>query len=408
MLLNLESIHKEPKDHLMDSIILGKIVKIRDQILLAQKEGKPVFRFESGDPDFSVSPEVLETLLRVSQEGKTHYPPSTGIVELREAIKLKLEQKNKIILSSLEGIFVTHGAMNALFSTIFCILKPDDEVIIPDPMWTEIGENIKIARGIPIPVKLAHAEDYVYSARKIEEKITKKTKAIYLNTPHNPTGKVLSKETLIEIIEVAKKYNLWIISDEAYEHILFKPYEHHSIASLANDYADKVVSIFSFSKSHAMSGLRLGYIVTTSKILQERLPKIMRCAVNGANSVTQWAGITAIQKDHDYTEMMRHEYEIRRDIFYTTLTDVPDIKLFRPQGSFFIWLELESAIYERLGCKDTSEVSDLLAKLGVGSIPGDTFGKSNTNGIRFAFSCDTEMVKQGSQILRDVLLGKKL
>ncbi|MCE7735689.1 MAG: pyridoxal phosphate-dependent aminotransferase [Candidatus Heimdallarchaeota archaeon] len=407
MLLDLESLQKKPIDHLMDSIVLGKIVKIRDQILKAEKEGKPVFRFESGDPNFSVSPNVLETITRVAEEGKTHYPPSTGVIELREAIMAKLEQKNKIIVPSIGSIFVTHGAMNALFSTIFCLLQPGDEVIIPDPMWPEIGENIKIARGVPIPVKLSHAEDYEYSAKRIEDQITKKTKAIYLNTPHNPTGRVLSKETLIEIIEVAKKYKLWIISDEAYEHILFKPYKHYSIASLAKDYADKVVSIFSFSKSHAMSGLRLGYIVNTSKILQERLPKILRCVVNGANSVTQWAGITAIQKDHDYTEMMRREYEIRSDIIYTALSDVPDIKLFRPQGSFFIWVELEPPILERMGCKDTGEVSDLLAKLGVGSIPGDTFGKSNTYGIRFAFSCGTEMVRQGSIILREALLGIK-
>ncbi|MFV2015929.1 MAG: pyridoxal phosphate-dependent aminotransferase, partial [Candidatus Heimdallarchaeota archaeon] len=219
---------------------------------------------------------------------------------------------------------------------------------------------------------------------------------------------VLSKESLLEIIEVAKKHALWIISDEAYEDILYKPYKHYSIASLARDYANRVISIFSFSKSHAMSGLRLGYIVTTSNIMQERLPKILRCVVNGANSITQWAGITAIQKDHAYIDMMRSEYEVRRDVIYAALSEVPDIKLFRPQGSFFIWIELESAVYDRLGCKNTDEISDYLAKLGLGSIPGQAFGNSNIHSIRFAYSCDTEMVKQGSLILRDALMGHKL
>jgi aspartate aminotransferase len=408
MISESESLQQKSQYHLMDNIVLGKIVKIRDQVLKAQQDGKSVYRFESGDPSFSVSPDVLTTLTQVAKEGKTHYPASTGIFELREAIKNKIKVSNNIEIPSTDCVFVTHGAMNGLFSAIFCLISPDDEVIIPDPMWPEIAENIKIANGIPVRVKLSHEDDYTYSARKIEEKITLKTKGIYLNTPHNPTGAVLSKETLLEIIEVAKKYNLWIISDEAYEHILYEPYKHYSIASLAGSYIDRVVSIFSFSKSYAMSGLRLGYIVTTSKLMRERLPKILRCAVNGANSITQWAGVTALEKDQDYIEMMRKEYAIRRDLLFNTLKDIPDIKFFYPRGAFFLWMELQPKAYERLGCKTNEDVSDLLANMGIGSIPGETFGKSNTTSIRLAFSCTTDMVEEGSKVLREVLLGNRV
>ncbi|OLS28916.1 MAG: Aspartate aminotransferase [Candidatus Heimdallarchaeota archaeon LC_2] len=403
MSFELKSITVEKKPHLMENIVLGKIVSIRDQILKAQSEGMAVYRFESGDPSFSISDDVLKTIQKVSQEGKTHYPTSVGILELREAIISKLKVKNKIIVSSVDSIYVTHGAMNAIFSTIFCIVNPGDEVIIPDPMWPEIAENIKIARGIPVRVKLNEEDGFQYSVKKIEEKISDKTRAIYLNTPHNPTGAVLSKETLLDIIRVAKKYNLWIISDEAYEDILYEPYQHYSIASLAKEYSCKVVSIFSFSKSHAMSGLRLGYIVTQSSILKDRLPKILRCAINGANSITQWAGITALEKDHDYIEFMRIEYRNRRDVLLEELSKVKDITVFIPKGSFFIWIKFHPAILQRLKCKDSDQVSEYLSKIGIGSIPGTTFGESNSNYARFAFSCNTEMVIEGANALREAL-----
>ncbi len=404
MSFDTKTIVVEEKPHLMDSIVLGKIVSIRDQIMRAQSEGMSVYRFESGDPSFSISDDVLATIEKVSKEGKTHYPTSVGIIELRKAIKSKLETKNKIMIPSTDCIFVTHGAMNAIFSTIFCIINPGDEVIIPDPMWPEIAENIKIANGVPVRVKLDEKEEFQYSIKKIEEKITQKTKAIYLNSPHNPTGAVLSKETLLDIIRVAKKHNLWIISDEAYEDILYEPYQHFSIASLAKEYSSKVVSIFSFSKSHAMSGLRLGYIVTQSSILKERLPKIMRCAINGANSITQWAGITAIEKDHQYIEFMRVEYMKRRDLLIEELSKVPDITVFIPRGSFFSWIKFHPPILERLKCKDADQVSEYLSKLGIGTIPGTTFGKSNSNYARIAFSCKTEMVLEGAVALREALI----
>lgn len=403
MNFELKSMVVEEKPHLMDTIVLGKIVSIRDQIIKAQSEGKSVYRFESGDPSFSISDDVLQTIQKVSKEGKTHYPTSNGILELRQAIKSKLERKNKITVPSEDCIFVTHGAMNAIFSTIFCIVNPSDEVIIPDPMWPEIAENIKIAKGVPVRVKLDEEAGFQYSAKNIEDKINVKTKAIYLNTPHNPTGSVLSKDTLLDIIRVAKKHNLWIISDEAYEDILYEPFEHFSIASLAKEYSSKVVSIFSFSKSHAMSGLRLGYIVTQSAILKERLPKIMRCAINGANSITQWAGITAIEKDHEYIEFMRVEYMKRRDMLIEELSKVKDITLFIPQGSFFFWIKFHPAILQKLKCLDSDELCQYLSKLGIGSIPGTTFGESNSSYVRVAFSCGTDMVAKGAIALREAL-----
>ncbi|MEY3902425.1 MAG: hypothetical protein RL189_1731, partial [Pseudomonadota bacterium] len=264
--------------HYLDSLSLGKIVQIRERILKAQADGKKVFRFESGDPNFSLAAHVTAALKKAADEGKTHYIPNAGIPELRKALVKKLADQNGIKLASAENIFVTNGAMHALFCAFQCLLQAGDEVIVPDPMWTEVVENIKVARGTPVPVALREETGFQYLPKEIEARITSRTKAIFLNTPHNPTGAVLPKQTLLEIIRMAKERDLWIVSDEAYEDVIFAPHQHISIASLAPEYQHKIISVFSFSKSHAMSGLRTGYLTASDETLMERLHKIMRCS----------------------------------------------------------------------------------------------------------------------------------
>lgn len=394
--------------HFLDSLSLGKIVQIRERILKAQAEGKKVFRFESGDPNFSLAPHVTLALKKAADEGKTHYIPNAGIPELRKAIKNKLAQKNGIHLPSTENVFVTNGAMHALFCAFQCLVQAGDEVIVPDPMWTEVVENIKVARGTPVAVPLREESGFQYLPQEIEKRITAKTKAIFLNTPHNPTGAVLPKSTLLEILRMARQNNLWIISDEAYEDVIFAPNTHTSIASLAPDYQHRIVSVFSFSKSHAMSGLRTGYLTATDETLMERLHKIMRCSINGVNSVAQWTAVAAIEGDQSYISGMLAEYKERREIMVEALTGIPGLKPFVPQGSFFVWATLTPALYQRLGVKDADELSNTLAALGMGSSPGDAFGTTCADAIRFSFSCSTQMVREGSAVLRQLLNGGPL
>jgi aspartate aminotransferase len=394
--------------HLLDSLSLGKIVQIRERILKAQANGKKVFRFESGDPNFSLAPHVIAALKKAADEGKTHYIPNAGIPELRNAIHKKLSEKNGIHLPSVENVFVTNGAMHALFCAFQCLLQPGDEVIVPDPMWTEVVENIKVARGTPVAVPLSEESGFQYLPAEIEKRITNKTKVIFLNTPHNPTGAVLPVATLREIIRLAKAHGLWIVSDEAYEDVIFPPQKHVSIASLAPDYQNHIVSVFSFSKSHAMSGLRTGYLTATDETLMERLHKIMRCSINGVNSVAQWTAVAALQGDQTYVTHMLNQYITRRDIMIEALTGIPGLKPFVPQGSFFVWATLDKSIYARLGVKDADDLSNTLAELGMGSSPGDAFGQTCADAIRFSFSCSTEMVKEGSLVLRQLLTGGRL
>jgi len=394
--------------HLLDALSLGKIVQIRERILKAQANGKKVFRFESGDPNFSLAPHVTAELKKAADEGKTHYIPNAGIPELRKAIHKKLADKNGIHLPSVENVFVTNGAMHALFCAFQCLLQPGDEVIVPDPMWTEVVENVKVARGTPVAVPLREETGFQYLPAEIEKRITSKTRVIFLNTPHNPTGAVLPTSTLQEIIRMAKAHGLWIVSDEAYEDVIFPPQKHVSLAALAPEYQNRIISVFSFSKSHAMSGLRTGYLTATDETLMERLHKIMRCSINGVNSVAQWTAVAALQGDQTYVTHMLNQYATRRDIMVEALTGIPGLTPFVPQGSFFVWATLDQSIYTRLGVKDADDLSNTLAELGMGSSPGDAFGQTCADAIRFSPSCSTEMVKEGSQVLRQLLTGGRL
>jgi aspartate aminotransferase len=391
----------------LDEISFGKIVQIREVLLKAQAKGARVIRFESGDPSFSVAPHVLDAMAAAGKAGKTHYIPNDGIPELRAALAEKLRTKNKLANVAQHDVFLTNGAMHALYVAFGSLLASGDEVIIPDPMWTEVAENIKLAGGIPTRVAVTAATDYSYDPAAIAEAITPATRVIFVNSPHNPTGAMASRETLEAIVDLAREHDLWIVSDEAYEDVVYEPNVHTSLGAIAGDWAERVISVFSFSKSHAMAGLRTGYLVTHSPRLKERIQKLLRCTINGVNSLSQWGALAAVTGPQDHLATMRAEYTVRRDLMIGALRDVPGVRAFEPRGAFYLWVELSPEVYSRLGVRGADELSSRLAQNGIGSAPGDAFGVQSVDGIRFAFSCDTDMVRTGSALLRAALTGEE-
>jgi aspartate aminotransferase len=387
--------------HRLDTISFGKIVQIREELLKAQAAGARVIRFESGDPSFAVAPHILDAMSAAAAAGKTHYVPNDGIPELRKALAEKLGRKNGIEARPTD-VFLTNGAMHALYVTFGALLGEGDEVIIPDPMWTEVAENIRLAGGAPVRVVVDAASDYAYEPDAIARAITPATRAIFVNSPHNPTGAVMPRESLEAIVELAREHELWIVSDEAYEDVIYEPHAHHSIASLAGDWADRVISVYSFSKSYAMSGLRTGYVVTRAPVLQERIQKLLRCTINGVNSLAQWGALAAITGPQDQLPRMRAEYAVRRDLLLGALADIPGVRPFHPRGAFYVWAELDESVYDRLGVSGADELSARLAARGIGSAPGDAFG-AQADALRFAYSCSTEMVREGATLLRSEL-----
>jgi len=394
---------KATTPHPLDQLSLGKIVQIRERLLQAQAAGKRVFRFESGDPSFAPPAHALDALTQAAHAGKTHYVPNNGIPELRRALARKVAEKNGLTSTTADDVFVTNGAMHALYVAFGALLDAGDEVIIPDPMWTEVAENIRLAGGVPVGVPLSAEHHFAYRAEDISAAITSRTKAIFVNTPHNPTGAVLSRDALGEILDLARHHDLYVVSDEAYEDVIYAPHVHHSIGALAAANERRVISIFSFSKSHAMPGLRTGYIVTRDATLHDRIPKLLRCTINGVNSLAQWAALAAVTGSDRHIAEMRDVYHERRDIMVRALTGIHGVHPFTPQGAFYVWAVLDSSVYERLEVADAGALATQLAERGLGCAPGDAFGTTCADALRFAFSCGTGMVREGSALLREAL-----
>ncbi|MGC9138376.1 MAG: pyridoxal phosphate-dependent aminotransferase [Thermoplasmata archaeon] len=379
------------KNNIVDRISFGAIVQIRDELLKLQREGKKVYRMESGDPSFPIPAHVREAICEALNDGKTHYTDSTGIPELRNAIAEKLRKKNGIQGATSENVFVTNGGMNALYVVFRSLLSKGEKVVIPDPMWTEINEIIKLSDGKVVHMNYLDYKDIEKFGRHRD------ARAIFINSPHNPTGKVLSKNEIRNIIDFAERNGIFIVSDEAYEDVIFDGREHFSPGS---EY-ENTVSLFSMSKSYAMSGLRIGYIHVGNEKIKERIKKMLRVTINGVNSATQYGALAALKGPQDIVEQMRNEYQKRRDIIYEGVKHSSLLDPVFPEGTFYLWARIKR--YPD-GVKDEWAMSEyILKKTNIGSTPGPVFGRRGKRHIRFAFSTNTDDVKEAAEIISEKL-----
>ncbi|NJC96027.1 MAG: pyridoxal phosphate-dependent aminotransferase [Anaerolineales bacterium] len=391
--------------HIVDQVSLGAIVQVRDRLLAQQAQGRKVLRLESGDPSFDIPVYAREAMEKALRDGLTHYTASTGIPVLRKAIYQKVTAENSLSVPNDDHVVVTNGAMHGLYILFRALLDSGDEVILPDPMWTEIAENIRLGGGRPVPVVLREERGYQYDPVDIEAAITPRTKAIFVNTPQNPIGAVAARETLEAIAQIAERHNLLLISDEAYEHVIYDGVKHLSLGSLPGA-QDRTISVYSMSKTYAMSGLRLGYLVINDPALLERIKKLVRCTINGVNSVTQYGAAAALNGPQDATRAMAKEYQKRRDILFSALENAPYVKPFKPGGAFYIWARIlpDWPGYDGK-VDDWSMTNYLIDAAGIGSSPGSAFGPAGEGCIRFAFSCSTDQVEEAASLLPDVLAG---
>ncbi len=393
--------------HIVDQVSLGAIVQVRDRLLEQQAKGRKVLRLESGDPSFDIPVHVREAMEKALRDGLTHYTASTGIAPLREAIYRKVTTKNGLKAAGPDSVIVTNGGMNGLYIIFRALLDPGDEVILPDPMWTEIAENIRLGGGTPVPVRLRAEAEYQYNPADIEAAITKRTRAIFVNTPHNPTGAVVDRRTLEAIAAIAEKHNLLLVSDEAYEDVIFDGLDHVSLGSIPAA-RDRTITVFSMSKTYAMSGLRMGYVIVTDETYADRMKKLVRCTINGVNSVTQYGAVAALNGPQDATASMAQEYQMRRDMLFDALEESPYVKAFKPHGAFYLWARIQDDWPGYEGRKDDWSMTNyLIDKSAIGSAPGTAFGAAGQGHIRFAFSCSTAQVKEAAGLLPGVLRAAK-
>jgi aspartate aminotransferase len=369
----------------IDRVELSGIVKVRDVIL---KLHKP-YRLESGEPSFDVPEHVKEAMVKALRDNHTHYVASAGIPELRKAIVEKCVTANGIPVGGLAETIVTNGGMHALYCLFSALLEPGDEVLIPDPTWTCVQHLITLCGGVVKRAPLREERGWTWDPAELRAHVTPRTRVLMLNSPHNPTGGVLSRADLEAIAAIVEDNpQLTVVSDEAYEHVIYDA-AHISFASLPGMY-ERTATVFTFSKSYAMTGLRLGYIVSPNLTTMDRLQKVVLYTANGVSSITQHGGVAALTGPQDCVEEFRQEYAYRRDLFYGGLSRMPVFTGERPAGAFYAFLKIRDGWRSPEGRTGSWAMTEFLLQARVGSSPGVIFGPSGEGYLRFSTACARE------------------
>lgn len=367
---------------------------IRKLFDLAQNR-KDVISFGIGEPDFITPAHVREAAKQAIDDGYTHYTPNAGFYDLRKALAEKLTEVNKIPVK-VEQVIVTAGGTQALFSAFYVLLNPGEELIVPDPGFLVYGSQVILAGGNPVYLPIREKNAFQMDPDELKSLITSKTRAILINSPSNPTGMVIKDDVLKEIAKIAIEYNLLVISDELYEDILFDGKEHISIASFPG-MAERTISIFGFSKSYAMTGWRLAYLVCPEFLINEII-KVQQNTAVCPNSVTQRAALFGLQhKDETELELekMREAYQERRDILVAGLNEIEGFHCLVPEGAFYAFPNITKT------GKSSEELSMyLLDHCGIVTVPGDAFGQYGKGYLRFSFATSIDMIKKGIEQIK--------
>jgi aspartate aminotransferase len=376
----------------LDSVPFSGIIRIRDMMYSVADP----FRLDQGDVSFDAPETVKSAMTRAIAENKSHYLQTTGVPRLRELIAGKLRRKNAIPIDDPEEVLVTNGGIHGLYLICRALLEPGDEVLVPDPEWPPAAGNILAARGVPVGCRLYEANAWRYDLDEVESKITPRTRVLYINSPSNPTGGVLTRGDLERLAAIARERNLWVISDEAYEDVVFDG-EHVSIASLPGMY-ERTIPLYTFSKSYAMTGLRLGYVAIKDPKIRDRAKKVLFYTASNVASVVQFGGIGALEGPQDCIEEFRTELRARRDLFYKGLGRLAgDVFAGKPPaGAFYAFVRIDPGWGDDVstsGRPAEGSVSwrmvEYLIKHGrIGCVPGVDFGPHGEGYVRFCFARD--------------------
>ena len=378
----------------LDRVPFSGIIRIRDMMYSVANP----YRLDQGDVSFDSPATVKSATTRAIAENRTHYLQTTGVPRLRELIAAKLRDKNAIPIDNADEVLVTNGGIHGLYLICRALLEPGDEVVIPDPEWPPAAGNVLAAEGVPVGCRIHEANGWRYDLDELERTITPRTRVVYLNSPNNPTGGVLIREDLERIAALALDRRLWVVSDEAYEDVIFEG-EHVSIASMPGMY-ERTIPLYTFSKSYAMTGLRLGYVAIKDAAIRERAKKVLFYTASNIASVVQFGGIGALEGPQTCIEEFRTELRARRDMFYRGLEELAG-GIFAggpPSGAFYAFprINRQQALAlladQPAGTMPESlswRMTEYLIKNGrIGCVPGVDFGANGEGHVRFCFARD--------------------
>jgi len=339
-----------------------------------------------GQPDFDTPVFIREAAKQALDDGYTRYPPAKGFQDLRGAIAAKLKSENKITADPDTEIFFAVGAMQVIFNTVLHLVEPGDEVIVVDPGY-DYYSQIRLFGGVPVPVPAFEKNLFKVDPDDIEAAVTPKTKLMILNSPSNPTGALLDADILRVIARIAQQHNVFVLSDEPYEHILFDGKQHVSIGAFEG-MPERTVSAYTLSKSYAMTGWRVGYAVAP-KVLIEEMEKLQEHMVSGVTAVAQRAALAAIQAPQDCVHEMVAEYDRRRKVVHAGLNAIDGITCIIPESTFYAFANIS-----RCGLNSWEFAKYLVREHKVAVVPGSIFGKRGEGFVRLSFAADIEQLQE--------------
>ena len=353
------------------------------------KDGVDLVGFGVGEPDFNTPENIKEAGINAIKANKTRYTPASGIPELKAAVAEKFKKENGLEYKP-SDIIISCGAKHSLYNIFMAILNPGDEVIIFSPYWVSYEEQVKIADGIPVFVRLDEPRNFEIDFSLLEKKITKKTKAMIVNSPSNPTGAVLSADSLKKLADIALKHKLLIVSDEIYEKLIYNGKKHISIASFSKEVKAQTIVVNGVSKTYAMTGWRIGYLASDNKEIVSAIDNLQSHSTSNPATMTQVAAIEALKTPDSVVQAMAFEFDKRRQHIIKRLDGIPGLTYVEPEGAFYIFPNFSSFTGKTIkgrkikGSLDLAEM--LLNEAKVAVVPGIAFGSDNHFRLSYATS----------------------
>ena len=366
------------------------IVKIRNRVMDMRARGQRVLQLEGGEPFIGTPDFVKEAMKGALDANHTRYAPSSGLPLLLEALREKLARKNGIAAAA-NDVIITSGGAHGLFCAFQASVNPGDEVMFFAPYWTPIQDQVRYSGGVAVRVPWDDIRNGDMR-EALETRVTPRTRVIYVNTPANPTGDVLTREQMVAVADFAKAHDLTVISDEAYEDLLYDG-THVSMASLP-DMSARTISVFTFSKSFSMTGWRIGYVVAPETFMGF-IRKLVLNSVNGVSTPTQHAALAAVTHDPHFFDRIREEYRRRRDLLVDGFRHA-GFDCLTPPGAFYAFPDVRT----RLGHDSWQAMETLLERTSIASVPGAVFGPEGEGHLRMSYSTSLEVLEEAVGALR--------